>query len=257
MLTFSGVYNIILLLMKKLLTVALSKNSMGNVAPPEEEIEVITISEDTAKNSKALYELLKQAKSKYTVIADTDFTFADVDEFLKELNDRNEDIILFDGGYCFKTTLLKGLPPKVCVDRYGAEIFASFEAKSLSAVRLKPFIFTTVHTEYSEEIEARLKEALDEFKRSKAKLNKTVYSFVFDMLCARLVTFYISAMLKIRNGELDCEKLKAFDAGLKENVILYLALEKRFTLANLSKLRAKDFKIGFIEYNKFKKAVKK
>ncbi|MBD5584004.1 MAG: hypothetical protein HDQ88_02895, partial [Clostridia bacterium] len=162
-----------------------------------------------------------------------------------------------DGGYCFKTSLLKGLSQRACVDRYGAEIFAAFEAKTLSAVKIKPFNFTTVHTEYSEEIEARLKEALAEFKKSKAKLTKTVYSFIFDVLCERLVTFYISAMLKIKSGELDPETLKAFDTELKENVILYLALEKRFTLANLAKLRAKDFKIGFIEYNKFKKAVKK
>ena len=72
----------------------------------------------------------------------------------------------------------------------------------------------------------------------------------------KLITFYICAAVAIREKQLEAEKLKEFDAKLKENIVLYLALEKKFYPADIKKLREKDFKIGFIQYNKFKKLIK-
>lgn len=241
--------------MKKILTVAVCKNTGEEIAAPNEETDVIYA--DGNAGDKAVYELIKKVKSKYTVLVDSDFRFADEEGFLKRLDEANDDIIIFDGGYLFKSAILKSLPAKICIDRYSAEIFASFNSKTVATVNLKPFIFSAVHTEYTEEIEARLSDALEEFKRSKAKLPKPVYSFIFDILCARLVTFYMSAMLAIYRREASPDALAEFDKKLKENIVLYLALNKRFTAAELEKLRGKNFKISFLQANKFKKLVKK
>ena len=124
------------------------------------------------------------------------------------------------------------------------------------SVTLKPFKFTTQRAEYSLTDEAKLEETLEEFKKSKAKLNKAVDSFIFDVLCARLTTFYICAMIAVYRKEATAEGLLDFDKRLKENIVLYLALEKRFPAADLKKLREKNFKISLITYNKFKKIIK-
>ncbi len=238
--------------MKKVLTVAVCKNA-GAELPAKEEIEILYAEE----GGKALYELLKQIKSKYAVLVDSDFVCGETEAFLKELDDASADIVVFEGGYLFKSAVLKSLPAKYCVDRYSAEIFAAFNAKSVATVKLKPFTFSAVHTEYSDEIAAMLTDALDEFKRSKAKLTKEVYSFIFEALLSRLITFYMSAMLAIKAKAINAETLKEFDSRLKDNIVLYLALEKRFYAADLKKLRAKDFKISFIQANKFKKRIRK
>ena len=61
------------------------------------------------------------------------------------------------------------------------------------------------------------------------------------------------AMVAIREGNLAVEQFKAFDGKLKAEIVLYLALEKRFTAAKLHKLRDKDFKISRWTAKKFKK----
>lgn len=243
--------------MKKILTVAVCKNAGNELTPPCEEIDILYASESEQQGEKAVYELLRQVKSKYTVLVDSDFTFGETDGFLKELDGATADIIVFEGGYLFKSAVLKGLPSKLCVDRYAAEIFGAFNAKTVSNTDLQPFTFNAVYTEYSDEITASLSEALDEFKKSKAKLPKDVYSFIFEALLSRLITFYMSAMLAIREKTLGAEALKEFDTKLRDNIVLYLALEKRFYAADLKKLREKDFRINFLQCNKFKKLIKR
>lgn len=243
--------------MKKILTVAVCKNADSELTAPCEEIDIFYPGKDGRQGDKSVYGLLRQAKSKYTVLVDSDFTFKETDSFLKELDVATADIIVFDGGYLFKSAILKGLPARLCVDRYSAEIFGAFNAKTVSTVNLKPFAFNACYTEYSDEIAARLSDALDEFKKSKSKLPKEVYSFIFKALLSRLITFYMSAMLAVREKSLAAEALKEFDTKLRDNIVLYLALDKRFSAADLKKLRGKDFKINFLECNKFKKSIKK
>ncbi len=60
-------------------------------------------------------------------------------------------------------------------------------------------------------------------------------------------------MLAIKCGEVDGEELVKFDGRLKSEIVLYLALEKNFTAAKLSKLRKKNFKISYFTAKKFKK----
>lgn len=258
-LTFGLLYNIILLLMKKILSIALCNNAGGDLTLPDDGAEILRLDGNQAENNpKALYELIRQAKGKYTVIIDTACTvngedFADV---LKICEDSASDILAFDGGYALKTATLKGIPAKLCTDRYAAEIYTAFGSREIARVTLKPFAFTAQTAQYSQTDEKKLEEALEEFKKSKAKLPKAVYSFIFDILCTRLIAFYTCTMIAIYRKEATAEELAAFDKRLKDNVVLYLALEKRFTAADLKKLREKNFKISFLQYNKFKKSVK-
>ncbi len=77
------------------------------------------------------------------------------------------------------------------------------------------------------------------------------------MLCDRLVIYYLYALLSIKDGNLDSGKLIAFDGKLKAEIVLYLALEKRFTYAKLQKLREKNFKISGWTARKFRKILAK
>lgn len=245
--------------MKKLLSIVACKNTGENLTPPDESAEVLRLDEAGAENNpKALYDLIRQAKGKYVVIIDTDCTLSDEEfnNFLKICDEASADILIFDGGYALKASTLKSVSAKLYTDRYGAEIYTAFNAKDVLRVTLKPFKFTVQRAQYSLTDEAKLEETLEEFKKSKAKLAKSVYTFIFDILCARLITFYICAMIAVYRKETTAEGLTEFDKRLKDNIVLYLALEKRFPLADLKKLRAKNFKINLITYNKFKKIIK-
>lgn len=199
----------------------------------------------------------KTTKSKYTVIVDGDFSFADLQPFLDAAEKRNADILTFQKGYCFRSALLRGLNPKNIGNRYCTELFAAMSAKSLSRTGLTPFRFRGVNTAYSTEAQENLSAALKAFGENKAKMPKEVYTFTFDILCARLASFYMSAMLAIRRKEISADRLIAFDAQLKENIVLYLALEKRFQAAKLNKLRGKNFAVSFLTAKKFENELKK
>ena len=205
-------------------------------------------------SGKSLYEIIKQAKGKYTVIADCDLICELSPDFYNELDGVNSDILLFDGGYCHKTSLLKSVPQKLCSDKFTAQTYASLSAKSIAKLdKFKPFEFSPVKAEYSETDEENLYGILEEFKKAKSRLTKDVYSFTLDLICTKLVSFYTGAILAIRAGKIPCERLKEFDEKLKENIVLYLTLDKRFTAADLPKLRKNNFKPGFFTYNKLKK----
>lgn len=246
--------------MKKLLSIVLCNNAGEALNVEDERAELLRLEENSdGQNPKALYELIKQTKGKYVIIIDTDCTVAEEDfaQFLNIAEECTADILAFDGGYALKSSTLKSVAAKFYTDRYGAEIYTAFNSKEVVWITLRPFLFTTQRALYSVTDEAKLEETLEEFKKNKAKFNKAVYTFIFDILCDRLVTYYVSAMLAIYRKETAADGLIEFDKRLKDNVVLYLALEKRFSVANLKKLRGKSFKINLIQYNKFKKIIRK
>ena len=257
--TFCKVYNIILILMKKLLSIVLCNNAGENLSVTNEEAEILRLEADSAENnSKALYELIRQTKGKYVVIVDTDCTINEEDfvNILTACDEATADILSFAGGYALKAATLKGVAAKFYCDRFGAEIYTAFNSKEIVWVSFEPFKFNVQNAKYSLTDEGLLNETLEEFKRSKAKLTKAVYTFISDMLCARLITFYVCAMTAIYRKETTADGLIEFDKKLKDNIVLYLAMEQRFPYADLKKLREKNFKIGLLTYNKFKKLVK-
>lgn len=241
--------------MKQIVTVIVCEKLESEVNSPVSGLDIM-YTDESRSCAEIIHGGVKQSKSRYTVLVDSDFSLSDVQPFLDAADSSNADILTFDGGYCFKTAVLKGLDIENCGDRYSAEIFAALSSKSISKLEMQPFEFKGTHTPYSEEAQARLVKCLDVFRLSKSKLPKDVYSFAFEIILSRLVTFYITAILAVRSGEITVDRLTEFDSKLKENIVLYLALEKRFTYANLKKLRESYFKISFITANKFKKLLK-
>lgn len=241
--------------MKKLLTI-IECEKLNNRFDPQvvEEIEFIAAREEIAHDEN-IKNGIKQAKGKYILLIDCDAAFKTVLPFFEELEKTSADIFTFDGGYCFRSAVLKGLSLKDD-DKFSTEISATMASKSIAKSEIRPFSFNRAHTEYSDGVLERLESALAEFKKSKAKLSKDIYSFAFDIICQRLEDFYISAALAVRKKQLDAEKLVEFDAQLKENIVLYLGLEKRFTAADLKKLRDKKFKIDLFTALKFEKILK-
>ncbi len=64
-------------------------------------------------------------------------------------------------------------------------------------------------------------------------------------------------MLAVKSKAIPLSALTDFDALLKENVVLYLAMDKRFTPANLGKLRKNGFAISFLTAKKLEKFLRK
>ena len=214
--------------MKQIVTVIVCEKLNEEISSPESGLDIMYTDENRSC-AEIIQGGLKQSKSKYAVLVDSDFTLLDAGAFLQAADKANADILTFNGGYCFKTSILKGLNFEDCGDRYSAEIFAALSSKSIAELDIQPFKFTGTHTPYSEETQARLLRCLEVFKTCKAKMPKEVYSFTFDMILGRLVSFYLTAILAVRSGEMAAESLTEFDLKLKENIVLYLALEKRFT----------------------------
>lgn len=235
--------------MKKLLTIISKDLEEASEDDAPDGVEML------GTGTSSLYETLKKAKGKYTVLAEGDMMCDLDDRFFDDLSETNADIIVYDGGFVFKTSLLKGLNAEQFVLKSTAELFAALECKSVAKFGYKPFTFTPVKREYTVAEELSLSDVLTEFKKCKSKLSKEVYTFAFDAICSELCVFYILATLAVRDGKLTVQKLKEFDARLKENIVLYLAIDKRFTADNLSKLRERDFKISFITAAKFRKIV--
>lgn len=241
--------------MKKVVSIIVCRQVSS--VPPEPDGAEILYTEENRGFAEIVQSAIKQAKGKYTVLCGQGFTFEDCGGLLNKLEASNADIVAFDGAVAFKTSLFKGLLPEG--DKSTAEILALLSAKSVEKSNIKPFApeKTTDGRGYSENIQKELSSALKEFKKCKSKLPKDVYTFAVDTICTQLTYFYASAMLAVRNKLISAENLKEFDAVLKENVVLYLAMDKRFTPANLAKLRKKNFEISFITAKKFEKFLKK
>lgn len=242
--------------MKKVVSIIICKNTPG--VPTEPDGAEILYTEENRTFAEIVQNGIKQAKGKYTVLCGQGIEFADIDSLIGKASTSNADIIVFDGATAFKTSLLRSFTPDG--DRSTAEILAALSAKSIEKCSVKPFLFKNSgaeNYEYSGKVYNELLLALKEFKKCKSKLAKDVYTYSVDIICTRLTYFYASAMLALRNKEITVEMLQEFDAILKENVVLYLAMDKRFTPANLSKLRKKNFEISFITAKKFEKFLKK
>lgn len=240
--------------MKKILTlVTPDEADTADTAAPD-GVELIG-----TDNGKNLCESVKKAKGRYTALTDCDTECELSNEVFTALNEASADIIAFDGSYCFKTSVLKGVPAKNCADKFSAEVYAAFSSKSVEKLDFKPFLFFEHAATYSETDEAALIEILDEFGKVKAKLSKEVYAFAFELIADRLINYYSSALIAVHSGTLTAERLAQFDGKLKENIVLYLAIEKRLANAgiNIKKIREKNYKISFITANKLKKQASK
>lgn len=193
-----------------------------------------------------------KAKGKYTFICDRAFTYADAHGFLLALDSFNADAVIFNGGCCFKTAVIKAVAAKSGKKEL-TEIYAALLCKSVARSDIKPFTYAKKALEYADGTDNEILKSVDEFNKSKARLPKEVYTFAFDLICAELNRFYISAVYALYKRKLSAQTLLDFDGRLKENIVLYLAMEKRFTAGDLKKLRSKGFKIPFFTANKFKK----
>lgn len=161
-------------------------------------------------------------------------------------------MVVFVGGTAIKTSIIKGVV-KDCKDLFSCFILSVLSCKTVLKSVYLPLTFEKSETLFNEDSYSGLLLASEEFVKAKAKLSKDVYSHALNSLCARLVTFYLTAMIAIREGKMDKETLISFDSRLKAEIVLYLALEKNFTAGKLSKLRKKDFKISRFTAKKFKK----
>ena len=215
-----------------------------------EEIEILSYGEN-----QSLSEAVKRAKGKYTLLCDGDAVCDTPEEFFAEVDKAQADIITFDGGFLVKTSVLKGVS-KLMTAVPVSQIYAVLEAKTIAKSAFTPFKSETEKFRYSEENAVSFLAAIEEFKKSKSKLSREIYAYAVDLICLRLTEFYISALLAIKKGELSEDNLAEFDTKLKDEIVLYLAFEKRFTVESLKKLRAKNFKVGFLTYKKLLKSDK-
>lgn len=242
--------------MKKVISIIIC-NTVKN-APSEPDGTELLYTDEERTFAEIVQNGIKQAKGKYTVFMEGDFSITDADALIKAVADCNADVLAFEGATAFKTSVIKNICPDG--DYETAIINGILNCKTIEKSDLKPFIFesTSAHgTEYSQKVTNELLQILKDFKKFKAKTQKDVYSFAVDAICAKLNVFYMKAMLAVRNEIITAETLKNFDCALKENVVLYLAMDKRFVCGNLGKLRENSFKISFLTANKFKKYLNK
>lgn len=235
--------------MKILLTLAVPVN-FGELPEALDGTEIINIDENESQKD-FLNRAVKCAKGKYTVICDRKFAFADVQSLLNIIDKNTSDMVSFTNGAAIKTSVLKGL--KDYKDAFSFRLLAVTDCKSILKTVYTPFIFQRASRTFGQENVAGLMFSAETFGKVKAKLNKEIYSYAFNMLCDRLIAYYIFAMLAIKDGDLQADELIEFDNKLKAEIVLYLALEKRFTYAKLQKLREGGFKIGWLTARKFRK----
>lgn len=239
--------------MKKLVTV-LACAPCKEILPPCDEVEILYTDESRTPH-EIIENGLKQAKSKYIILTDGGFEITDIKPLLEVLNGSSADLITFVGGAAVKAGLFKNAP-KGDRDKFTTEFYAVLGAKSIENTNFKPFIFKNAPVAFDKADKERLATVLDEFKKCKARLQKDVFTYAFDLLCAKLIVFYSAALIAIHKNEISADELKEFDLKLKQNIVLYIAMQKRFTAANLQKLREKNFKINFLTFNRLKKSLK-
>lgn len=239
--------------MKNLLTI------VAYAAKPDSDAEYEGIDfiypEEGESEKNFLTRAIKGAKGKYTFVSSVGVRLADIKSILNVLDKNNADIVNFAGGAILKTSDFKSVV-KDCPDAFSLLVLAALECKTTFKTLYAPFTFERARTTFTDDNTDGMLLAASEFKKAKAKLQKEIYSYVFDLLCLRIIDFYLYAMLEIRAGRLESEKLIEFDNKLKAEIVMYLAVEKRFTFANLDKLRSKGFKISYFTAKKFEKRLK-
>ncbi|MDE7440301.1 MAG: hypothetical protein K2N23_07330 [Clostridia bacterium] len=197
----------------------------------------------------------KNAKCKYAVLLDKKFMFADVNSLLNILDKNSSDMVCFTGGTAIKTSVVKSVA-KDCADLFSCFSLSVLNCKTVLKSTYMPFTFERREVCFTEANYSGILISAEAFGAAKAKLTKDVYSYVLNALCTRLIAYYLFAIVAIKSGEMESEKLVSFDSRLKSEIVLYLALEKNFTYAKLVKLRKKNFKISRFTAKKFKKILK-
>ena len=194
----------------------------------------------------------KNSNGKYTVLLNQKFRFADVNSLLNILDKNSPDMVVFAGGTALKSSIVRTVV-KDCRDVFSCFILSVLSCKTVLKSTYLPFMLSKSEFSFTEDSYSGILMAAEEFSAAKAKLSKDIYSHAMNALCSRLVSFYLAAMVAIHEGNMDSEKLISFDSRLKAEIVLYLALDKNFTAAKLSKLRKKGFRISRFTAKKFKK----
>ena len=240
--------------MKTLLTIIACRGCKEYENETESQVQIIR--PDEGENEKDfLARALKGAKGKYSVVADRHFLLSDIQSVLNIIDKNTADMVCFVGGNAIKTSILKGL--KDYIDPFSFRILGIVNCKSILKTVYNPLSFSKESAVFSDKEVEGILCAADGFVKVKAKLNKEIYTYAFNLLCDKIVLYYLCAMLKIRDKELEAEQLINFDSKLKAEIVLYLAVQKRFTYADLDKLREKEFKISWLTKRKFKKVLGK
>ncbi len=239
--------------MKALLTLALLENYDNPPEAPCGDAQVICLSEGRT----AFKNFIKGAEGKYTVFLDRDFSFGDIYPFISALDKTSADAVRFVGGRCFKTSLLKTLNVPESFSRFDAEFAAAAASKSLAAVKAEPFEFPCKCGKYDRGDDNGIFSAMEQFKKYKGKLKTEIYSFVFDLICGKIFEHFALSLAAVYKKTETAEYAAEFDRRLKEDIVVALAVEKRFKDAGIeiSKLRKKQFKIPYMTYLKLKKLI--
>lgn len=225
--------------MKKILTII----STREIAETEDgAVEFFT-----AQSAEETVRALKSAKGRYTAFSNY-AEIAETEQVTTYLANSNADIIKLNDCMLFKTSTLKDV--KGFLGVFDLCAFAAMDSKSIESAPLN--LFTIASTLFGVDADGVLR-VCAEFKRVKAKLQKDIYTFVSAYLTDYLVRYYAQSLLKIRNKEITAEEFAETDKTIKSDIVLYHALETKFTFAKLSKLREKNFKISFIASRKLKK----
>lgn len=241
--------------MKNLLTIVVGCD-MGakHTSTLYDGIELIYPEENEAEKDFVL-RAAKNAKGKYSVLLEKKFMFADLSSLLNILDKNSPDMVIFTGGTAIKTSIVK-TAVKDSKDIFSCFILSVLSCKTVLKSTYMPFTFEKTVAFFNEDNYAGLTTAAVAFVAAKARISKDIYSHTINALCVRLTTFYLTAMVAIKDGKLESEKLITFDSRLKGEIVLYLALEKNFTYAKLTRLRKKGFKISRFTANRFRKALK-
>ena len=240
--------------MKILLTIAACCGAVKDL-PEYEGIELIYPVENEEMRA-FLSRAVKNAKGKYTLVSVNKFNYADVQSVLNILDKNTADLVNFMGGTILKTSDLKSVV-KDCPDAFSLCVLAAMQGKTTLKTVYIPFTFSKSAVTFNDENIEGMLLAATEFAKVKAKLTKEIYSFVFDLLCQRIIEYYLFALLEIRDKKIEAKKLIEFDNKLKAEIVLYLAVDKRFTYASLQKIRDNGFKISFFTAKKFRKQLGK
>ena len=238
--------------MKQLLTIIVGCDTAEKHASTLYDGIELIYPEENESEKDLILRATKLSKGKYTILINETFRLADISSLLNMLDKNSPDMLVFAGGTAIKSSIVKAVA-KDCQDVFSCFILSVLDSKSVLKSTYIPFIFDKNKVNFSEANYAGLLTSAERFVALKAKLSKDVYSHALSALCARLIIFYASAMLDIRDGKMDSEVLASFDGKLKAEIVLYLAFEKNFTAANLTKLRKKGFKISWLTAKKFKK----
>lgn len=241
--------------MKNLLSIVVSCDTdLKHSSTLYDGIEII-YPEENESEKDFVVRASKNAKGKYAVLLEKKFMFADINSLLNILDKNSTDMVCFTGGTAIKTSIIKGVA-KDCADLFSCFVLSVLDCKTLLKSTYMPFMFESRKFVFTEAHYSGIMISAKAFGEVKAKLSKDIYSHTLNALCARLILFYMFAMIAIKEGEIERDTLIEFDNKLKSEIVLYLALEKNFTAAKLSKLRKKNFKISWLTLRKFKKILK-